>query len=241
MDRVVAFEGATNFRDLGGYTTGPGATVRTGLVFRSDGLHKLTAADLLDLDALGIRAIYDLRGPEERASSPDPRPNIHVEFWDPPASNPHPQSAQEGERWLSDAYLTMVERSASPVGRLLGYLAEEGRLPAVFHCLGGKDRTGFAAAILLSALGVERETVLDDYELTDQLRGADKQPQVVQAFVAAGVGEPAALAMLSTARQAMGRALARIDGDFGGIDEYLQQCCGVASDSLERLRDALLA
>lgn len=241
MNRVVAFTGATNFRDLGGYEALGGTVIRSGHVFRSDSLHTLTVADLELFDGLGIRAIYDLRRLDERNGSPGPRSNVHLELWSPNVSDAGAlRTAEDGERWLSEGYVTMIGQAGPALGRLFNRLAAAERLPAVFHCFGGKDRTGFAAAVLLSALGVDRDVVLDDYEMTDQLRGAEHIPEVVQAFVAAGIAEPAAVAMLSTCRAGMAETLTRIDTDFGGVDNYLCQCCGLAPESLDRLRRALL-
>jgi protein-tyrosine phosphatase len=158
VNRIITFRGATNFRDLGGYETSAGAVVRSGRVFRSDSLHTLTAADLTRFDGLGIRVIYDLRGLAERKGFPGPRPDVHLELWTAGVSEAAGlRTSEDGERWLSDGYSAMIERAAPALGRLFDHLANDEKLPAVFHCFGGKDRTGFAAAVLLSALGAHAD------------------------------------------------------------------------------------
>jgi protein-tyrosine phosphatase len=167
--RRVAFEGALNFRDIGGYPALAASQTRWGAVYRSDSLHSLTPDDLRVFDALGIKAIYDLRRTEELTQHPGPRKHIHLEL---PNRNPLDQEESvqlrtrvDGERWLLADYREMLANAAAVFGGLFSRLADCERLPAVIHCLGGKDRTGLTIALLLTALGVPREVVLDDYQL----------------------------------------------------------------------------
>jgi protein-tyrosine phosphatase len=111
--------------------------------------------------------------------------------------------------------------------------------PVVFHCWGGKDRTGLVAALLLESLGVAREITLDDYELTSEFRSASHIPEVVDAFEAIGIGRDAATSMLSTPRAAMAGALDYLDSAFGGVDRYLR-AAGLTTDDLVALRTRLL-
>jgi protein-tyrosine phosphatase len=173
--RRVQFAGALNFRDIGGYPAGGGGQTRWGTVYRSDSLHFLTAEDLPAFDALGIKVIYDLRRSGELALHPGPREHVHLEL---PNRNPLDESQskglatrQDGERWLLADYCGMLV-DAAWFGSLFSRLADPGQLPAVIHCLGGKDRTGLTVALLLTALGVPREVVLDDYQLSGECRGS---------------------------------------------------------------------
>jgi hypothetical protein len=126
-------------------------------------------------------SIYDLRRTDELALFPGPREHIHLElpFRDPLAESEHAKlkSRLDGERWLLASYLGMLANAAASFGDLFSRLADPGRLPAVIHCLGGKDRTGLAIALLLTALGVEREVVLDDYQLTNDYCGVAHLPK----------------------------------------------------------------
>lgn len=239
--RRVAFAGALNFRDIGGYPAAGGTMTRWRAVYRSDSLHYLTEADLAVFDALGITAIYDLRRPAEIARFPGPRGQVSLEIvsgdlsqW--PAGQL--QTRQDGERWLAADYQSMLTGSAPAFGRLFTRLADEARLPAVVHCLAGKDRTGMAVALLLSALGVNRGTVLDDYELTS-LGQASRVPAVVELFTRAGIGRPAAQALMSTPRWTMDQALRELDEKHGGIREYLLGPGGMTPQTLHVLRARL--
>ena len=143
---------------------------RRCVVYRSDSLHYLTGGDLAAFDALGVDGLRPRR-PGEIARFPGPRECVRLEIpsgdlakW-PAASL---QTRQDGEEWLAADYLSMLTGAAPAFGSLLARLADDPGLPAVVHCLGGKDRTGMAIALLLTALGVDRGTVLDDYELTSR-------------------------------------------------------------------------
>jgi len=172
--RRVPFAGALNFRDIGGYPVAGGGMTRWRAVYRSDSLHFLTGADLAAFDALGVTTIYDLRRPDEVASFPGPRDHVRLQIpnGDLAASAPGLQTRRDGEVWLAADYLSMLATAGPAFGRLLSRLADDAELPAVVHCLGGKDRTGMVIALLLCALGVDRETVLDDYELTSRFQVA---------------------------------------------------------------------
>jgi protein-tyrosine phosphatase len=170
MIRRIPFQGALNFRDIGGYLAAGGLQTRWRLIYRSDSLHFLTAEDLPVFDALGVRSIYDLRRSSDLRDHPGPRDHIHLELpsSDPATTGKGPglSSRLDGENWLLAEYRTMLAGAAISFGNLFTRLSQDTRLPAVIHCVGGKDRTGLTVALLLTALGVDRELVLDDYQLT---------------------------------------------------------------------------
>jgi protein-tyrosine phosphatase len=238
-ERRVRFGGTLNFRDLGGYLTASGGRTRWGQLFRSSSLHKLTTEDLDVLDSLGVRTIYDLRSDDERTKQPGPRPAqalpVPLRFTEVPDLSPL-RERSDGEQWLADDYRAMLHHGGPVFGRLLTDLAEVDRTPAVFHCAGGKDRTGLATALLLSALGVDRETVLDDYELTDRYLSARDAPTLVDAMVEMGITRPAAEGLLSTPRWVMVEALSLLDDDYGGPEGYLRGPAGIPASVLDDLR-----
>jgi protein-tyrosine phosphatase len=245
-ERRVPFEGITNFRDLGGYRTGSGTAVRWGLVFRADGLHGLSTNDLARYEKLGLRAVYDLRGEIERTERPNPVPSRPLTVIGrptdagPPAAPPAIATTEEGERFLYDMYVGLIEHAAVQIGELFQALTEDDGLPAVFHCHAGKDRTGLVAAVLLEALGVEREAVLDDYELTARYRLRTQQESTFQRLVEYGMSPEAAAGVLTTPRWAMQDALAELDRKFGGVEAYLTGPAGMTSRDLVALRTCLL-
>lgn len=240
----MPLKGATNVRDLGGYTVrGSGAT-RWGQVFRSDGLHRLDDDDISQLMSAGVRHFFDLRRAEECAREPCRVECVSVELpsqgvFDTDVATL--QTRADGENWLFGDYLRMLEHGGPAFGRLFAALADADGGAALFHCAGGKDRTGLTAALLLTALGVDREQVMDDYLLTNRFRGAEQVPHVVDLFVDHGIARPAAEAMLSAPRWAMEAALETLDTKYGGIECYLTDLAQVSDRHLDRLRARLVA
>jgi protein-tyrosine phosphatase len=240
--RRVVFTGALNFRDIGGYPVPGGGKTRWRAVYRSDSLHFLTEADLAAFDALAVKVIYDLRADREVEVSPGPREYVRLAI---PSGDlvswpkDELQTREDGEKWLAADYLNMVTTAGPVFGELLTRLAADASYPCVVHCLAGKDRTGMSIALLLTALGVDRHTVLDDYELTSGYQ-APRVAGVVDALAELGLGRPAVEALMSTPRWAMDRALQEVDKAQGGIDGYLLGPGGMSPQSLAALRANLV-
>ncbi|MET0460084.1 MAG: tyrosine-protein phosphatase [Ilumatobacteraceae bacterium] len=248
-ERRVVLEGAVNFRDLGGYVTADGRRTRWGSVFRSDAFHALTDEDRRRFGELGLRVLYDLRSDSERASHPNLVPEDDalrsVELFlssgeDATGALPPLDQLLEGSGFLLRLYRGMVSNGAPVFGTLLSGLAEPDALPAVFHCLWGKDRTGVAAALLLSALGVPQAAVVADYELTEQFRSREDVSTALARLEAAGVPPEAALGVASTPGWVIDLVLTEIGDQYGGIDGYLLGPAGMTPRSLDDLRRLLL-
>jgi protein-tyrosine phosphatase len=176
--RRLALEGAYNFRDLGGIETTDGRTIRWGEVFRSDTLARLTSADYSRLNAIGISLVCDLRRREERKSDPtewqggspvfvlapvsetDSGASLDGDFAD--ALRSGKVSVEEGRINFEKHYIHMVFDSAPKFGAVLRAIGTLDR-PSMFHCTGGRDRTGITAALLLHILGVSSATIVSDY------------------------------------------------------------------------------
>lgn len=164
---VPALESIFNFRDLGGLATGDGRRVVTGRVFRADGLHRASEADVAALATVGLRTVLDLRTPGELAERGvfDHHGVAHhhlpllAEVWDPEIL----ELEAPAHEFLAARYLEILDEGAGPIGEALRMLAEPANLPLVFHCAAGKDRTGVLAAILLALLGVPDADVVADY------------------------------------------------------------------------------
>jgi protein-tyrosine phosphatase len=169
---TVSVDGAPNFRDIGGYETADGRRVRYGKLFRSGMLVGVSDEGVATLEALGIRTVVDLRTQVEvDALGPDRLPKgTRVVQIRVPSAGADPMVAEALRTghfpYLPD--LVSVNRAyiaddAVQFGDLLTLLADTANLPAVVHCLGGKDRTGVSAALLLAVLGVPWPTVRRDY------------------------------------------------------------------------------
>ena len=168
LDRMIALEGAVNFRDLGGYEAGDGMQTRWRTLFRADGLGELTEADLSVLRALGIRTVIDLRSGSELERGrfdveAHPVAFHHFPFID---ELPDAQDFDRRPGLLGTQYLEIVRDAGGQILGALDVLAAPDALPAVFHCTAGKDRTGVLSAVVLSLLGVDEPTVVADYALS---------------------------------------------------------------------------
>src|ERR1019366_5162239 len=168
IDRLIALEGAVNFRDLGGYTTVDGQRTRWRVMFRADGLGELTEADLAIMRELGIRTVVDLRSGHEVEQSRFDVEAHPVDFHHFPFINQLPDVEQWDRRpgLLGAQYKEMLDDAAPQITGALEVLTAPDSRPAVFHCTAGKDRTGLLSALVLSLLGVPEETVVADYALS---------------------------------------------------------------------------
>jgi protein-tyrosine phosphatase len=243
--RLISFDGTENFRDLGGHPTRFGVPVRWETLYRSDGLQALSDADLERYRRLGIQVVYDLRRDSERASRPNRVPSEAHCMMTPvdalgevAAVRLEVRDRQGGEAMLRAMYAQMVTHSPPVIARVLSGIADAGRLPAVFHCHAGKDRTGLIAALVLEAVGVERETVLDDYEVSRILH--QDNPHSFTMLVESGMAPEAAAGALGAPRWAMAETLADIDREHGGVEAYLLGPVGLGRDVVDRLRTSLL-
>ena len=174
--RVVDMEGCFNFRDLGGYPAAGLRTVKWEHLFRADGLHRLTDADLARLAELGLVTVIDLRTDQEleevgRIAWPAPELTYHhLPMLDVlPDRTTYP--AWVDASYVADRYVGMLEKGAAAVAEALAILASPAAYPAVFHCAAGKDRTGLLAAVVLGLLGVSDEDIIADYALSQQAMG----------------------------------------------------------------------
>ncbi|MFD3682917.1 tyrosine-protein phosphatase, partial [Streptomyces sp. NPDC058613] len=175
MNRHVSFERLHNFRDLGGYPTADGRTVRWGRLFRADSLGKLEGGDWERFLGLGIETVIDLRYPweiESKGRVPGHPSlayhNLSVEH------RPYDQAALgpdvEPGPYLAERYVEVAHDGVAELRLALEVLASQDG-PAVFHCASGKDRTGLLAALVLALLGVSEQDIVDDFALTGLATG----------------------------------------------------------------------
>ena len=170
MERLIALEGAVNFRDLGGYATVDGRRTRWRVLFRADGLSELSRTDFSVMRDLGIRTVVDLRSGHEVEQSRFDVEAHPVAFHHFPFIDQLPDVEQWDRRpgLLGAQYKEMLDDAAPQIIGALEVLTAPGSRPAVFHCTAGKDRTGLLSALVLSLLGVPEETVVADYALSGE-------------------------------------------------------------------------
>ncbi|MEY2444594.1 MAG: protein-tyrosine phosphatase [Ilumatobacteraceae bacterium] len=244
--RLVALEAVHNFRDLGGYATADGRCTRWRTLFRADGLYRLTAADVVALEPLGLRTVIDLRSsPEldERGTFPvDAHPVVflHLPIIDATWATGDPVEYDRDEDFLIWAYQEMLTVGAPRFAAAFAALAQPDALPAVFHCAAGKDRTGLLAALLLGSLGVSHDDIVADYTLTVEgmqrfrVWAAREWPEW---FDRMATMPPAFTAALP---EAMRHVIEELCAKHGSIRAYVRSI-GVSDATLATLESVLLA
>lgn len=240
LPRSVPLRGASNVRDLGGWPAGSGR-VRFGRLFRAAALSELTPEDTAMLRALGLRIVCDLRGEAERAAAPSCldgvrvhslpiEPSVGASLRDILATRA--ATREEVMDLLHKAYRAYALSWAHRYRAMFDLLVEEDG-PLLFHCSAGKDRTGFGAALILTALDVPREAVMADYLASNRLwRG--------EADIAAGLPADIAARLLRVHPELLETAFAAIEA-AGGFDRYAEAELGLDPRRRQRLRDHFIA
>jgi protein-tyrosine phosphatase len=239
---TALLQGASNFRDVGGYRNADGRCVRRGQVFRSDHLAGLTPEDLARLASLGIGHSLDFRGAAEYSATPYAIPGVQrLALTIEPTVIARMQAlvvqgivptTEETVALMCETYRDFVNHNAGTFGRFLKHLLEQ-PTPQVFHCTAGKDRTGFAAALLLSALGVDRATIEHDYLLTNQLYKRDNRLE--------GSGHPHVMKVLWQVQpEFLHAAFEAVDTQHGGMQDYLHGAIGLSPQELAALQRLML-
>jgi protein-tyrosine phosphatase len=242
MKRTIELDGCLNFRDLGGYPTEDGRTVRWRTLFRSDGLHHLSDRDVAQLrDELELGDIIDLRSSAElRTDGRGPLAAEPIRFHHLPLFDGDRRERAEGaseEMTLADRYFFLVDLAKDPLAEILAVLSKTSS-PAVYHCAAGKDRTGVVSAILLSLLGVRDEVIVADYAATRENLDA-----IIERLMATKGYETMLSALPADTMHAepetMVSFLAQIRDKYGSVSGYVT-AAGVASAAIEELRARLL-
>ncbi len=240
--RVLPLTGTSNFRDLGGYVGDAGRTVRWRKIFRSDHLGALTPDDIGTLSALGLARVCDFRGPQERAEQVCAMPGVTVHSLaiEPSVVQGMKDLMDDGRhltpqdtvRLMEQTYHEFVHRNAEQYAELFALLLQSDA-PLVFHCTAGKDRTGFAAAMVLLALGVPRPEVMQDYLLTNTHY---RMPQPVDSLLSPEVRQ----VLWRVQEGFLDAALEAVDTDFGGVRQYLARQLHVGAAEQKRLEQLYL-
>lgn len=254
--RLLPLDGAHNARDLGGYAGADGRRVRWGLAYRSDALGDLSDADVAYLARLDVHQVVDFRSDRERERQPDHLPAspalrvverpIFGAALDPQALRDRLLSGEvragEMASLLVEANRAFPTDFAAVYAGFLRDLADPANLPVLFHCTAGKDRAGFAAAALLLALGVPRESVMQDYLLTNRASESSTQRTLwlVRVFSLFRTGPEDARPLLEARPEYLQAAFDTIDARYGGEEGFLRDGLGLDAATVSRLRSNLL-
>ena len=250
LDRLIGIDGTSNFRELGGIAVRDGA-FRRGVVFRSDQLSEVTDVGMETFAQLGLRHVYDFRLPLERNRQPSKLPVdvpvSHVATGDISAAEamiikiPNMLTGVEPiapASWWDDSYVDMLNRSAPMFTTVVRGMSKPGGVPALFHCTGGKDRTGMAAMLILQTLGASDADIIDDFLATNVFRTPNRLPHWEPQFSAAGIDRVDAMPILGVTRSGITAALNEVRR-LGGTTQYLLDA-GLSKDELGGLRANLV-
>lgn len=249
-----------NLRDVGGYTTANGSVVRRGLVYRSSQLNPVSADDMEKIADLKLKNDFDLRTAEERAAKPDELPPGVKNVWLNVLADSEGVSAAEVEKILSNpkdanealgggkAAAAMIKsyrdvialQSANAAFRQLFLdLGQPDQLPSLFHCTTGKDRTGWAAAALLTLLGVPEDEVYKDFlRSNDYVLPAYKT--YIDRFVAAGGDPSIPRDLLGVRAEYLQASFDQVKAQYGSIGNYFEKGLGIDAARQQKLRDRFL-
>jgi protein-tyrosine phosphatase len=251
--RIIALEGGRNFRDLGGYRTQDGRSVKWRKIFRSGSMAGVTPADQEQLSKLSIRTICDLRTIHEREMEPCGWHRAsEISYWArdyvegfgelrklmaSPLSTP-----QDARTAMIEGYRRLPFQQAPAYKELFKRLAA-GEIPLAFNCSAGKDRAGTGAALILTALGVPRETVLEDYLLTDRIVDfkslfMERAQQRKSSLATQSPGLIAAV--LGTDAAYLNAALDVVEQQHGSVAGYVQEVLDLDANALSEMRQLLL-
>jgi len=239
--RHLNLEGASNFRDLGGYPTGDGRIVRWRQIFRSNHLGHLTAADIDIVRSLKVRSAFDFRGLDERAAAACGIEDITV----------HPLpieptvvaalrarlaagtlSADDARDIMRESYRSYVRHNTHSFRALFGHLMDD-PAPLVIHCTAGKDRTGFACALVLHALGVPDDVIAEDYLLTNRFYRRDPSAST-------DLPDDVRQAIGSVDASFLAAGFEAIGADYGDLENYFRDGLGLGGRERAALKERYL-
>lgn len=253
--RHIQLDGVGNFRDIGGYKTDCGRQVQWGKLYRSASLYKASEADIKRITQdLGVRHVIDLRKERELDLEPHPQALLdQIEYhWlpinlDGTARDDIDRRLEEGsaasafEGLLMDVNRAMVSEHKADIERWFNIVLSNDA-PTLFHCTEGKDRTGFTAAVFLSALGVSREQIMADYLLTNTLNKKSIEERVKNSAVLSSfdVAISDLERLLAVDEDYLNAAFDQIDQDFGDVESYLDKALNIRHKDIDYLKARFL-
>ena len=259
--RHVVLDGAVNVRDVGGYQSSYGLQVTRGLLFRGDALSQLSGLDRERLDRLGLCTVIDFRSPGEVLLSGADRLPFGVQFVSLPvgggdlgavyeliASGDHERQRRELGDGRAAEFMVEINRGfvadarqREAFGAALRVVCAAGRLPLLYHCSGGKDRTGWMTAIVLTVLGVPRELVVRDYLLSNDFHRTGYQKLRFDLVKTGIVADPELLRpILEQSATYLGAAFEEADRRYGSFGRFVTHGLEVSDAMLGELRRVLL-
>lgn len=270
-ERLLPLTGAINVRDMGGYRTKDGQQVKWGLLYRGDQLSQLTESDIAYLERIKFHSIIDFRNDQERELNPNYSFDSIKSYYkcDPNSTVSEAAGAVVSFEEENKLIVKNLENGAVPseelngsgiifhknyrefvtseyarasFRRMLKALLQEENLPAFMHCRGGKDRTGFGAALILAIIGVEREEIIKDYLITQDVRKERTKYKMAQ--YAKYTDNQNVLdyleAMIDTRRDYLESSFAAIDENYESVENYVITALGITLEEIQVLKKLYL-
>lgn len=236
-EKHLPMAGGTNFRDMGGFKTIDGKNLKWGKLFRSNEMKLLTDSDMDYLSSIPLTSIVDFRSENEANKAPDRIPSS-VLYTYSYFINPTILNGIDSLFYLPESYLDslMIDMSLSLVmdqesieryKNFFSLLQNEENIPLIFHCTAGKDRTGIAAALILYTLGVDENTIMEDY-LASNIYLADSYEEKLAEF-------PNAFPFLGVKQEFLQAVIQQLKDDYNTVENYLEEVLEVDIQLLREL------
>ena len=255
--RLLNFEGIDNFRDLGGYRTENGRQLKWGVLYRSGTFADASRGDQQVLSQLGLSSLIDFRSVAEKEDEPnqlpEPAPFAIVEIptldgGDNDISSEIMARLENGsfgdfnpDAFMREANRQFATRFTPQYATFMQVVLNAKGEPVVWHCSAGKDRSGYAAAIVLRILGVPVKTILSDYLMSREPALAARQRELLMLRLFKGEAAAAKLEVLLGVEEPwLQAAFAEIDKNHGGFDTYVHQGLGLSDEDISQLQENLL-
>ena len=249
--RKIVLDGTSNTRELGGYKTEDGRSLKWGVLYRSDKLSELTDADQEYLLQLGIKRVIDFRSSEEKQNEPDQLPStlkyIEMPIEADGAIRPKVEAILKGDL-NEDVGAILVETNREFIsdfsGVYKGFIESliENQEPTLFHCTAGKDRAGFAAALVLLAVGVPEKIVIEDYMKTNKYTEETIQDYInkINLYSLGSVDAEILRPLLGVEERFIRAALDEIKQKYGSVENFIRDELKIRDESIIELKNFLL-
>ncbi len=255
-DRVIHLKGTSNTRDIGGYVTSDERTLRWGQIIRSENLSRLTADDFRKLEGIGVKTVIDLRTQREHDKAPTVWQGDHPPmFYHFPVGDSQNDWFKAQRRMMSknrftekqalehmvEGYRMIAAEGPPSYQKLMDLVLDQSNWPILIHCNAGKDRAGIAVTLILEALGVDRETIMEEFLLTNEVGRSQEKAVFLSKErnnsmgVRATARSPSASAwypIVGVKPEMLEAFYASVEEQYGSMDAFL---AGLGVDQEERM------
>ncbi|MEM6765611.1 MAG: tyrosine-protein phosphatase [Bacteroidota bacterium] len=250
-ERHIDIEGAKNIRDLGGLFTKDGYQVKWGKLFRSGDISTVSVSDYQRLIPLGINTICDFRTTVEVEEKPDNWPGLdQLSYVNIPVGEGSLMKEEligkinspdfDVVKFMVDMNRGFVKDYSAEYRDFIRLLIKEDNYPILYHCTAGKDRTGFASALVLSVLGVSREDIMDEYLMSNYYLHDTSEGMLRKAAIFFGIDHTRLRGLMEVRQDYLRAAFDAIDSNYGSVEAYMTEALQIPSTEIDKLKEILL-